>query len=431
MQGRQETFPLDTEFAQARIRELNLKLYWIAEKVGVDRKTVERWLSGRLKSLRARNLQALAECLQCSPDELIADLDSELETSRFDQIEAAKSIHRDDLLSSLLSNNKLELSWRIMRSLLTPDLPPILLANLNNQLAGIALALNQLELAKKYANRALNLARGKSIEAETRAHAWLGFSNIIDARLGDAEADFEFVRKAPTPNAMDVSCAHLGLGWVRFHCAHFEAGLEHARKAIAAARGIKSTAYQHAFVCKASMLITLLCCELGHIVDAKTNAHTLIANSRRQLGFPGDANYGKALLAKVYAAESRTGRACELTYENLDEISSNDVFYPHYMLFASQVFRQANQIDEASKCLEQGLRACKSLPVEYHLLLTEKLCIALVLDKPETARQIQTKLAEFYVPRKMAQRIALVETLISTTTPENAPYQKRQPEPLD
>ena len=62
---RQDTIALDTHALTERVRALGLKQWWLARTIGVDRKTVSRWLTGKTKRLDRDNACRLAQVLGC------------------------------------------------------------------------------------------------------------------------------------------------------------------------------------------------------------------------------------------------------------------------------------------------------------------------------------------------------------------------------
>ncbi|MGZ5280378.1 MAG: helix-turn-helix transcriptional regulator, partial [Pseudobdellovibrionaceae bacterium] len=61
---------LNHVFLKNRVTELGIKQWWLAEQVGVDRKTVIRWIQGQVKSVQIENAEKLAKILDCHVDEL-------------------------------------------------------------------------------------------------------------------------------------------------------------------------------------------------------------------------------------------------------------------------------------------------------------------------------------------------------------------------
>lgn len=61
---------LNSIFLKNKLVENGIKQWWLAEQVGVDRKTVVRWVQGKVKSIQSENAEALCKILNCSLDNL-------------------------------------------------------------------------------------------------------------------------------------------------------------------------------------------------------------------------------------------------------------------------------------------------------------------------------------------------------------------------
>ena len=62
---KEETVRLDTHFLVRRVESLGLKQGWVADSIGVSRKTVNRWCTGKIKRLATDNARALCGLLDC------------------------------------------------------------------------------------------------------------------------------------------------------------------------------------------------------------------------------------------------------------------------------------------------------------------------------------------------------------------------------
>ena len=127
-----ESFPINITFLENRICELDLKQWWVAENIGVDRKTLARWLSGKVKNIKRDNLLALAHTLECEIDDLILKSDTLVVSSRAEQSEAAKRIVEDKLLEILTPSGDWPLLESIVKSTMEPGLSKHLLGKLYN-----------------------------------------------------------------------------------------------------------------------------------------------------------------------------------------------------------------------------------------------------------------------------------------------------------
>lgn len=125
---------LNLAFTLDRLRELGLKQWWVADQIGVDRKTVGRWLAGQVKRLAPANLEALARVLSCAPEALALKDESDGFASRTEQEEAAQAIAAEKLLETLHPSHQWKLLESLIKATLQPDLPLPLLGQLYNQL---------------------------------------------------------------------------------------------------------------------------------------------------------------------------------------------------------------------------------------------------------------------------------------------------------
>ncbi len=86
---------LNSEYIQNRIEELDLKYSWLAYKIGVTEKTIQRWASGKVKFIRSANALKLAECLECGLDKILAEDNSLALGRRADKYQTIKILFDD------------------------------------------------------------------------------------------------------------------------------------------------------------------------------------------------------------------------------------------------------------------------------------------------------------------------------------------------
>jgi tetratricopeptide (TPR) repeat protein len=146
--------PLNIAFAGDRLRELGLKQWWIADQLGVDRKTVARWFNGQVKRIQRDNLLKLARCLECESESLILRDETESLATKAEQSKAALLIQKESLIDTLGPPGQ----WRILESLIKatmqPDLPLPILGELYNQLSIAAWRQSEIRKGERYAIKA-------------------------------------------------------------------------------------------------------------------------------------------------------------------------------------------------------------------------------------------------------------------------------------
>ncbi|MDH5642341.1 MAG: helix-turn-helix transcriptional regulator, partial [Nitrospira sp.] len=92
---------LNTSYVRNRFEQLELKQEWAAARIGVARKTVSRWLNGRVDRIERDNAARLAELLGCAVDDVCLDDPAQRLATPAEQREAARLIESRDLIARL------------------------------------------------------------------------------------------------------------------------------------------------------------------------------------------------------------------------------------------------------------------------------------------------------------------------------------------
>lgn len=185
--GQEEHYCLNLSFLDNRIKELELKKWWLAEEIGVDRKTVGRWLTGQTKKIKKDNLDRLAEVLECDAEYLIQDEGTLIATSN-EQKEAAKLIEKENLLELITPSGKWDLFEGIIKASMEPNLPLPLLGQLYNFLCISAWRKSELDKANKYLDKAKEISikcNHQNLRARTKLNeaTLASFSGDIDSAI--------------------------------------------------------------------------------------------------------------------------------------------------------------------------------------------------------------------------------------------------------
>lgn len=156
--SKEEKVLLNLVYFDNRFRELELKQWWLAEEIGVDRKTIGRWLTGQTKRIRKDNLSKLAEILECIEEDLVLKDEASQFASSSEQKAAAKLIEQENLLEILTPTGKWPLLEGLIKASMEPNLPLSLLGQLYNFLCIAAWRQSNLDKAEMYLNKALEIA---------------------------------------------------------------------------------------------------------------------------------------------------------------------------------------------------------------------------------------------------------------------------------
>lgn len=152
-----DTHLLNLTFLENRLGELELKNWWVAEYIGVDRKTLSRWLNGKVKTIKNENLLSLADCLNCKPEDLILQDENSVIASKEEQSVAADLIVQENLLATLTPLGQWPLLESIVKATMQPNLPLPVMGKLYNLLSICSWRQNRIEKAEGFANKALEI----------------------------------------------------------------------------------------------------------------------------------------------------------------------------------------------------------------------------------------------------------------------------------
>lgn len=188
LRGEPESFLLNIAYVERRFRELDLKQWWVAEQIGVNRQTVMRWFTGQVKRARLENIERLAQCLDCPVEVLIAARETDVFATPKDQKNAAELIIDDDLYNLCRKERKLTLLESIARSVMAPNLPLGRLGELHLLLAYTRVCFCQYQEGWEFAEKALTIARkigDESMAARARSRKAVALASM--GRVREAE----------------------------------------------------------------------------------------------------------------------------------------------------------------------------------------------------------------------------------------------------
>lgn len=167
--------PLNTESLARRLVEKGLNRSDLARRIGVNRNTIRRWLNGNVRYALMKNLAGVAQVMDCSITDLIEKDELLSYKNPSDQLIGARRVDESYLEDVLMEAGELELLDEIVRAVIHPDLPGDLLGRLYTILAGVALQRDDMDAARDYALRGLELARKHGdLHAEQKANLILG-----------------------------------------------------------------------------------------------------------------------------------------------------------------------------------------------------------------------------------------------------------------
>ena len=300
MANREGTLLVNPVAITEQLNQQGLKQWWVAEQIGIDRATLSRWLNGRVKWAKQENIKAIAEILQCKPNDLVICDEINLETSKQDQKHAAELIKKREL-KELIRNTE---DWELFESILTTtihrNLPQNILGFIYIELAVAAWRQLKIKKAKSYLERAKAIA-DKCGHLSIYYNVLLNEGTLLlfEGNLTLAQMKFQTcVAQSVDVNAHSSALANLAETF------HKQGLLEDAMDTVSQLIKLhqsnpsiyKDTSTAMAFLSKASYLL-----ELRHYKEAFSYAEKSIQISQFKQFMRG-IHYGKIVQAAIGAA---------------------------------------------------------------------------------------------------------------------------------
>lgn len=168
---------LNSVFLKNRIAELGIKQWWLAEQIGVDRKTVIRWIQGQVKSIQFENIEKLAQSLECSIEVLSLATGAENLATPEDQKNAAQVLATSSIVDKLGPIGEWNVIESLLKATIVANLPANVLGELYNQLTVASWRQNKIKEADLYNKKAEELAL-RSGDKSVLAGALLSKANL-------------------------------------------------------------------------------------------------------------------------------------------------------------------------------------------------------------------------------------------------------------
>lgn len=152
---------LDDSALRNRVAALGLKQWWLAEQVGVDRRTVLRWVNGQVRQIQPANLRRLATVLGCAERELLLATPQAAASALAgadEQRAAGAALAAGHLLDRLGPVHEWDVAEQLLKAVAVPDLPAAVLGRLLHQLAVACWRQDKLDDAARHNAEALALA---------------------------------------------------------------------------------------------------------------------------------------------------------------------------------------------------------------------------------------------------------------------------------
>jgi DNA-binding Xre family transcriptional regulator len=374
---REDTVRLDTDRLVREVRELGLRQWALARLVRVSRKTVSRWLTGKVRRITRRNLERLAETLGCSPGELTLPESTPPYATRADQRHAAELSLDRDLVQLLSPSGDWELAEGVLRASLEPDLPPERLGRLLNQLSITAWRRERYDEGRELARRAAEIGeRIGDAAIRVKAAANMATVDSLVGRHRDALEGYEWCleRAGCFETPRDHAGVLTNVSMVYRDFARFAESVTAQREAIRLLTGL-ALPFNLSI---AHTCLGIVLTEWGRLGEAAI----ALEESRRAAA---ETNFTQKLVtlnfysADVAALGGDLDRAGGLMAEGLRGLGGLEHYDPACLEIAARCRRLAGDYDGAGRFIAAGLERSRKLPPARALVLQERARLALAL----------------------------------------------------
>jgi tetratricopeptide (TPR) repeat protein len=372
---REDTVRLDTHYLVRRIEVRGLKQGWLADQVGVARKTVSRWTTGKVKRLGRDSATRLAEVLACSLDELTVRDEADVLATKAEQTAAAKLIQQQDLLQLLSPSDNWQLAESLIKASLQPDLPARDLGRLYNLLAIAAWRQGKYGEGSRHASRALEL--GERTGDRTVVHGAVYNQAVVDSLTGDHTAALAaYERLLAEPEYFDTKRDHAKV------LSNVGDAYQSARRFAASERAQRESIRLFDEL-RLDLNLSIAWVSLGYLLTEAGRYDEASDAFARGEEHARAAQYVRGVdCAPIYAADplslrGETAAARRLVLDALPSLTKHEVYDLGCHAIAARVLRRAGDLDGARAQVTEGLRRSGPFPEPRAQILLEQARLAL------------------------------------------------------
>lgn len=403
-------YALNAVFLKNQLLELGLKQWWLAEQLGVDRKTVSRWVNGKVKSVQKENAEALCQVLDCKLEEITTQSVADQLATAEEQKAAAKLLASSSLVEKLGPIGEWDVIESLLKATIVPDLPLQVLGELYDMLTIAAWRQSKVDDADVYNHKALEVGE-KSGDKNLYGCALISQANIYSWR-GYTESAIETYKKCleyeDYIDAKALGSIYSNLGATYYEAGDLQAGKENQLLAIKQFGKLGksmnfSIAYGH---------ISMIELQLGNIDEAEKN-NSLAMKFAEEDNFLRSIAMCTLVQAEIHAHRGEREKAIELKEQAFKAFADLSIAEGLNYEYAGRIYRLLGEFDLAREHLEKGIELSKEFPVYQAAIYLEMLVLLKQFDKSEDEiHEVSQKAIELYQRCQCPLRVEQVKSLI-------------------
>ena len=391
---RDGTVALNLAALDDKLREQGLKQWWLAEQIGVNPKTVNRWLTGQVRRVRRDSLDRVAQELGCRIESLIDD-DPQFHAATDDErVEAARLIESENLLEILAPAGRWPLLEGLIKATLRSDLPLSLLGRLYTQLSIAAWRQSHLQRAEDYARRSIDCAQ-RARHRAVLAEATLNRATLaaFRGRLPEAMDLYRECIAAQVyfdePSA--VGKAYSNLGFTALEYGDPDAA-EHWQNLAVAIFAAADKPFNLAIAQIGLALVFIERREFDAAASALDDA-AKTSKVAKYLRAEADVPLLRAILHAERGSLEEARSALESAVKRYEELGIDEA---RTYRVRAQVARLSGDFKQATMLLEKGRKMANDFPVERAEIIEEEIKVSAVCKDDERVAALIVELRALF-----------------------------------
>jgi tetratricopeptide (TPR) repeat protein len=410
MNVKSATAVINAEYLQQRIHELDYRIWWIAEKIHVDRGTISRWLSGRVKWVKMENLQPLAELLDTTVDALTVKSETEQLATPNDLKMAAELIQAKNMKGLVRQDESWQLLEYVIKASIRTSLPLNLLGSLYYDLGLACFFQNKVKQADEYTEKSLAIAQrmGNSVLLQ---EGWQ-LKAMIRTCVGP-------LTEAVTLYQQCLNCDHdpnfaikVKANWSEalFRRGDLALARDMALQCLQDCRENSWYAVDHISLCKRSLSVGLCFLSLNELQVAQS-----YVQQARDEALKGSYQKGEHYCAMVLALiasrrEPHADQAAiyECSHEQLRAIIDDQLYYA----IGADIYAGIGDYNRSVQLIRAAIKMAKDFPVEQGLFYEELTRIEFRFGQHQGARRAFAKAQVALTQTAALPRLARLAALL-------------------
>lgn len=404
-----KTYPINSIYLKNRMAELGLKQWWLAEQIGVDKKTILRWRDGVVKTIKSENLESLIQILECTKEDLIQSEGDFYLATVDEQKNAAKLLMASSIVDKLGPIGEWNVIESLLKATIVENLPLSVLGEMYAQLTVSLWRQSKINEADHCNKKTEEIARrlddkillAKALLSKANIYSWEG--NIKDS----IKTYQECLSLEKYIEEKLLGAIHSNLGAAYFEVRQLILAKDFQLKAISHFQfGGKPTNLSIAY-CHLSF-IHLEQKELKQARDSiiKSIEYAKIDEYKRGLSM------GALVLSEIEAYENNIDVSLKFLSDGLEGFKAQGIAEGLNFEFAGRVLRILGQFQKSKEMLLHGISLSKNFPLSEAALNSE-LGKTLKLLNDKNYIVCFERAIELYKSSEVEERVKIIQEYVT------------------